>query len=101
MGRADKVGMQIGIGLLDIIAVLTDGVRETSDVVVGVIADAMTLVNDTLMELGILTRIVAHHKEGSLDAIALQHIEYPGRRLRNRPVVEGQIDGLLVTVHTP
>ena len=101
MGRTDKVGMQIGIGLLDIIAVLTDGVREPSDVVVGVIADAMPLVDDTLVELGILTRIVAHHEEGGLDAIALQHVEYPGRGLRNRPVVEGQIDGLLVTVHTP
>ena len=78
-----------------------DGVAETADVVVRMITDTMPLVDDTLMQFGIFPGIVAYHEEGGLDAVLLQHVKNPGRGLGDGAVVEGQIDGLLVTVHSP
>jgi multidrug resistance efflux pump len=67
----------------------------------GVVADAMTFVDDHLVQLGIFAGIVAYHKEGCLDIISSQNLQYIGRRLGYGAVVEGQIYCPFLTVHTP
>jgi hypothetical protein len=93
--------MDVGIGFLHIVAVFLDGVGETDYVVVGVVTHLMALVDDTLVELRVLTHIVAHHKERGLNTESLEGVEDERGSLRDGTVVEGQIDGLLVTVHSP
>ena len=101
MWRSHVVAMDIGIGLLDVVAVLVDGVGDTLDVVVRMVAHLMALGQDTFVELRVLPHIVAHHEEGGLGVKLLQCVENKGCSLRYGAVVEGQIDGLLVTVHSP
>ena len=101
MWRSHVVAMDIGIGFLDVVAVLVDGVGDTLDVVVRMVAHLMTLGQDTFVELRVLAHIVAHHEEGGLGAKLLQRVENKGCSLRYGAVVEGQIDCLLVTVHSP
>ena len=95
------MAVDIGIGLLDVIAVLLDGMSQSTDVIVRVVANLVTLTDDTVVELRVFTHIVAHHEEGGLHVERLQGVEDKGCRLRDGTVVEGQIDGLLVTVHPP
>ena len=73
----------------------------TADVVVGVVAYLMAFRLDAFKEFWIFTYIVAHHEECRLHTMLLQHVEDEGRCLRDGAVVEGQIDGLLSTVHSP
>ena len=63
MGRTDIVALDISIGLLYIIAVLLDRVEKALDMIVGVIAHLMPFGKDTLVEVGVFTHIIAHHKE--------------------------------------
>ena len=101
MGRTHEVGLQVGIGFFYIVAVFVDGVTETADMVVRVIADAVSFINDTLVQLGVFPGIVANHEKGCLDAIALQHVENEWRGLWYRTVIEGQVHRPFVAVHTP
>ena len=43
MRRTHQIGVEVGVGFLYIETVITDGVLESADMVMGVIADAMTL----------------------------------------------------------
>ena len=74
---------------------------EATDVVVGVITDAMPFVDHTLEDVGVFAHVVAHHEEGRLDTIPSQHVQDEWRGFGDGPVVESQIDGLLLRVHTP
>ena len=67
VGWTYQIGMEIGIGLLYIIAIVADGVTDTTDVVVGMVANAMALADHSLVELRVFAHIVAHHEEGGLD----------------------------------
>ena len=64
--RTDIMALDIGIGLLHIIAVFLDGVGESLNVVVGMITHLMALGNDTLIEFGVLPHVIAHHEEDGL-----------------------------------
>jgi hypothetical protein len=66
-----------------------------------VVADLVALSHYPFVDFRILTHIVAHHEEGGLHLECLQGVEDERCRLRDGTVVEGQIDGLLVTVHPP
>ena len=101
MGRTHIVAMDIGIGLLHIIAVFLHRVAQTTQVVMGVVAHLMALCQDTGIELRVLTYVVAHHEEGGTGAIGLQGVEDEGGSLWDRAVVEGQVHCLHTTVHTP
>ena len=93
--------VDIGIRLLDIIAVFADAVSQTTDVVVRVVAHLMPLGLDALEEFRVFPDIVTYHKEGRLHPEVLQDIKDERCRLRDGTVIEGQIDGLLMTVHPP
>ena len=101
MGRTHQTGVDIGIGLLYVIAILLDGVGESLDVVVGVITHLMALSDNAFIEFRILAHVVADHEEGGLGSKLLEGIEDKWCCLGDGTVVEGQVDGLLVTVHSP
>jgi hypothetical protein len=101
MGRAHQIGMEIGIGLLYVIAVVTNGISDATDMVVGVVAYAMTLADHALVEFRVFAHLVAYHEEGGFDVVFGQYVKHKRSGLGYGTVVEGQIDGLLVTVHAP
>ena len=74
---------------------------ETAAMVVGVITDAMSLINDTLVQFRVFTGIVANHKEGCFDSVVLKCIEDKRGGFRDGTVIEGQVDRLLMSVHSP
>jgi hypothetical protein len=93
--------VDVGIGFLYVVAVLMDGVGETLYVVMGVIAHLMPLGKDTLIKLRIFTYIVAHHEESGLHPEFLESVEDERGSLGDGTIVKGQIDCLIVTVHSP
>ena len=101
VGRTEEVALDVGIGLLDVVAVVMERMAEPADVVVGVVAHLMAFVQNLLIEIGVLPDIVAHHEEGGLDAKLAQRLENERGRLRDGTVVERQIDRTFVTVHSP
>ena len=74
---------------------------ESANVIEGVITYAMTCLYHLTVHLGMLAHIVAHHKEGGLDALVGKHLKDKRRSLGDWAVVEGEIYSLLVTVHSP
>ena len=74
---------------------------EASDVVEGVVADAVAALHHHAEHLGMLADVVAHHEEGGFDVVLVQQIEYPGRDYGDRAVVEGQVNGLFIGIHPP
>ena len=93
--------MDISIGLLHIVTIFLDGVSEAYNMVVGMVASLMTLGNDALIEFRVLAYVVTYHKESGFCSEGLQRVEDERCCLGDGTVVEGQIDGLLVTVHSP
>ena len=76
------------------VADIGDGVSgEAPKVVERMVADAMAALHNHTKLLGMLPDIVAHHKEGGLDAIAVEHIKHPRRDLGNGAVVESEVNG--------
>ena len=90
--RAEEVGVDVGVGLLDVVAVLVERVAYAADVVVGVVAYLVALVDDALVEFGVLAHVVADHEECGVDAVLAQCVEDEWRSLRDWTVIEGQID---------
>ena len=84
-----------------VVTVFLDGMTDATDVIVGVVTHLMPLRLDALIQFRILPDIVAYHKERSLRPVFFENVEDEGRCLWDGAVVEGQIDGLLVTVHSP
>ena len=66
-----------------------------------VIPHRVTAPPHLLEQLGMTLHILAHHKEGGLDAIAVKRIQHPRRDLGNGAVVEGQIDRVVALVDAP
>lgn len=65
------------------------------------VSDAVSALLDHLVNLGMLPHIVAHHEKGGLDTVMVQYIEHPRRYFWDRPIVEGEINGANVLVHSP
>ena len=74
---------------------------EGTQMVERMVAHLMALSLNALKELGVFPDVVAHHKEGGFDAIFAQRVQNERRSLGYGAVVEGQVDGPLVSVHTP
>ena len=72
-----------------------------TDVVVGVVAYAVPIIDYHLVDLGVLAHVVAHHEKGGLDAFALKEAEYPRGHQGDGTVIEGEIDGLLLGIDAP
>jgi len=90
--RTEEVGVDIGIGLLDVVAVFVEGVADTADVVVCVVSNLVTFGEDALVEVRVLAHVVAHHEEGGVYAVLTEYIEDKGGSLGDWTVIEGQID---------
>lgn len=95
------MAVDVGISLLDVVAVLLDGVAHSTNVVVGMVAYLMAFVNDTLIKFRVFAYIVTYHEKGGFDIFLLEYIKNEGRSLGNWAVVERQIDCVFVTVHSP
>ena len=49
----------------------------------------------------ILKRNLTYHKEGGFYVVFVKQVEYPRSNFGDRSVIESQIDGSLVRVHSP
>ena len=98
--RPEKTGVDQLVGLQHIQHIAA-GAGQPLDVVVGVVANAVTPALDFLEQLGVFPHVVAHHEEGGLRIVFVQRVENPGSGLRDGPVVEGEVNRLLVRVHSP
>jgi hypothetical protein len=86
------VAVDVGIGFLHVVAIFLDGMAESYDVVVGMVAHLVALGLYAFEEFGILTHVVAHHEEGGVYAVLTEYIEDKGGSLGDWTVIEGQID---------
>ena len=95
------VAVDVGIGFLHVVAIFLDGMAESYDVVVGMVAHLVALGLYTFEEFGILTHVVAHHEEGGLGVELLECLENEWGSLGDWAVVESQVYCPFVTVHSP
>ena len=89
------------VGTLHVVQVGVGGVLEASQVVVGMVADAVPALHHLLEHIRMLADVVAHLEEGGLDVMLVQQVQYPWRHLGDGAVVESQVDFLLRGVHPP
>ena len=101
MWRAEEMGVDKLVGIVDIHGVGYRPVLEGTKMMEGVVAYLMSVGNNLLVELRILADVVADHEERGLDVELAQGFENEGSALRNGTVVEGDVDGMLVGVHSP
>jgi hypothetical protein len=93
--------MDISVSLLNVVAVLLDGMTQAANVVVGMIAHAVSFVQNLLKEFGIFTHVVTYDEERSLDSLCPQYFKNKRGGFGNRAVVERQVDCSFATVHSP
>ena len=70
-------------------------------VVHGVIAHAVAALDDHTKRVGMLSHVVADHKERSLNAVSVERIEHPGSNFRDGTIVECEVDRLMLHRHAP
>ena len=99
--RSEQIGVQVLVGLLDILQILRSGMAKSAQVMKGVITQAVSVCHDLLEYVGMLADIVAHHEECRLDFIFPKHLKHPRRHLGDGAVIKGQIDGTLLGIDTP
>ena len=94
--RAEQVAVYVLPGLGHIAQVAAACQPESADMVHGVVAYAVSAAHHFLVDLWMLAHVVAHHEEGGLDAVSVQHVEHPGCDLGDGSVVEGEVHRVLV-----
>ena len=92
--RPEEIGGEVAIGLVDIGDVVGCALLESLEMVVGMVAYAMPALDNHLVLIGVLAHIVAHHEEGGLDAVSVEHIKHPRGNLRDGAVIKSEVDGL-------
>ena len=101
MGRAEQVGLEHPVGLHHIGQVEPAPPAEAAYVVVGVVAYAVPPRLHLGQQVGILLGILAHHEEGGLGPIPVQHVQDKRGGLGDGAVIEGEIHDPLPPVHPP
>ena len=101
VGRTKEVGVEIFVGLLGVLLVFEETVAQAAYMIKGVVAQAVARRAHHLKLFGMLAYIVAHHEEGGVDVVMAQHIKHPRGDLGDGAIVEGEIYGALVGVHSP
>ena len=101
MRRSDQIGVEVLVGLLDVLQILRSGMAKSAQVVEGVIAQAVSVCHDLSEDVGMLADIVAHHEESRPHLIFTKHLKHPGRHLGDGAVVKGQIDSTLLGMDAP
>ena len=77
--------------------VVLRGIAKALEVIIGMIADAVTCLEHLFEDLGVFVYVLPDHKEGSLDVIARQDLQHPRGHFRDRSVIESQIHRLART----
>ena len=72
---AHQPTVDICIGLLNVIAILLDGMAYATDMIVGVVAHLMPFIQNPLEELGIFTHIITDTEEGRFDTFVTKGVE--------------------------
>ena len=93
--------MQILISFVYIAHIRAYAVSESTNMIKGMITQTVTTRLHHLELVRMLTYVIAYHKEGSLDAIMVEHIEHPRGHLRYRTIIERKIYSTFVFVHSP
>ena len=101
VGWPEEVATDVSIGFFDVVAVFVQGMAEAADVVVCVVSDLMTIIDDLLIEFGVFTDVVADHEEGGVYAMLLEDLQDEWCGLGDWAVVEGEVDCTFATVHSP
>ena len=97
----EEIGLNQFVGFVGIAQIALARHGDATNVVEGVIAQAMTMGTDEFEQFWIFPDIVAHHEESRFHVVAIKRLNQPRGRFGDGPVVEGQIDCLLRRVHSP
>ena len=71
------------------------------DVVEGVVAESVSATAHFFKDFWIFSDIIAHHEKRRFDVVLIQHIEHPRRHLRDGAIVKGEINRMVIGIHTP
>lgn len=93
MRGAKQIGGEVAICLIGISNVAVGALFVALEVVVGVIAYAMSTLYYHLIFIGVFAYIFAHHEEGRFDVVLIQYVEYPRGNLGDRAIIKGQVYG--------
>ena len=89
------------VGLCRVQGIGDGPVFEGSDMVEGVVAHLMAFGHDLIVKVVIAQHVFAHHEESSLGVKLAQGVENERGRCGNGPVVEREINRMLVGIHAP
>ena len=73
MRRAKKIRCKIAGCLFNIVYIMFGVLTKPTQMIISVIPYAMSMFNDHIELIGMLTHIVPHHKKGGLDVILIQN----------------------------
>ena len=68
---------------------------------IGMIANAMTLIQYTMGDARMILHVLANEKESCFGLVSAQLCQYPICYLRGRAIIKGEIDDLLFGLVTP
>lgn len=100
MRWAKQFGMDEAIGLV-YIPYITTGAHVELNMIVRMVTYAVATTLDFFEEFGMFSHVISHHKEGGFDAVMIERIENPRSGFGYGTIVESEIDGALVGIHTP
>ena len=87
--------------LFGISQIILGRVFKSTDMVEGVVTDAVPTLNDHPEFVRMLPYVVTYHEEGGFDVVLIQQVEHPGSYFGDRAIVESQINGFFIGVHPP
>ena len=101
MRRTEEMGVNQLVRLVGVQDVRDDTVLEGSDVVEGMVAHLVPFGNDLIIEVMVAQYVLAHHEEGRLDVVLPQCLQDEWSRFWDRTIIKGEIDGMLLRIHSP
>ncbi len=96
-----KVGREVAIGLVNIGHVALGTLLKSLQMIMSMVAYAMTALYYHLILIRMLAYIVTHHKKSGFNLVFIQNIEHPRGNLRNGTVIESEIYGPFRCIHPP
>ena len=99
--RTKQIAAYVLICLFDIVDIFGSRSTEAFEMVHRMIARTMPLIDHKTKRFGVLSHVIAYAKEGSLDAVFIEYIQYLGCNIGARSVVEREIYLLGFIVDTP
>ena len=101
VGRTEEISMEIFVSAFDIAHITTDTVEMPRDVVEGVVPESVSATAHFFKDFWIFPDIIAHHEKRRFDVVLIQHIEHPRCHLRDGAIVKGEINRMVIGIHTP